>query len=167
MRFTCTKYAIIVIGLQVIGLLDGLQLSNATVSPALDLQLVVRFAIIQVMRFFYTKYAVVSSPVVSSLEGLQSSEGLPVVGLSDGLQSLKGCISPISTTAFGVLVVGLPVVGSLDGLQSFNSVSLHLQLSKGYALTALSVQLLIYELFTYQTMHDYLKNTFLLHRLSA
>ena len=92
-----TKYAIVVIGLQVIGLSDGLQSSKATVSPALNMQSSVRSTIIQRMRFLRTKYAVVGSPVVSLLNGLQSSDGPPVVGLSDGLQSFKGGISLIPT----------------------------------------------------------------------
>ena len=97
MRCSCTKYAIVVIGLKVIGLSDGLQSFKATISPALNMQLSVQFTIIQRMRFFRTKYAVVRSLVVSLLNGLQSSEGPPVVGLSDGLQSFKRGICPIPT----------------------------------------------------------------------
>ena len=74
MRFSCSEYAIV--GLLVAGLSDGLQSSKGCVLLALDMQLSVRFTIIQRMRFFCTGYAIV------------------VVGLSDGLQSSKGCVSP-------------------------------------------------------------------------
>ena len=94
------------------------------------------------MRFSYNKHAVVGFRVV----------GLPAVGLPDGLQPKSYLrvlrswrirqsliiqrmhLSYTNHAVFGLLDVGLPVFGLSDGLRLFNRcVSLHLQLSKGYA----------------------------------
>ena len=167
MRFSHTEYP--VVGLPVDSLWDGLQSSKGCVSPTLSMQLSVsrllaygtyrtvynypmdtfllhwvcscqfpgcwpigRSTIIQRMRFSCSEYAIV---------------GLPVVGLSDGLQSSKGCV-PLAldmqlSIRFTIIqrmrffcteytIVGPPVVGLSDGLQS----------SKGCVSSALSMQLL-------------------------
>ena len=87
------------------------------------MQLSVRSTIIQGMRFFCAEYAVV---------------GLPVIGLSDGLQSSNGCVFSCIEYA----VVSFPVVDLLNGLQS----------SKGCVSSALSMQLSLYQLLGYRTV---------------
>ena len=127
------------------------------------------------MRFSCTEYAVV---------------GLPAIGLSDSLQSFKGCVSQVA-------VVGLPVVSLLDGIESSKgSVSLELsmklsvsrslayqtvqgmcfsctedavvslsdgvQSSKGCVSPALSMQLSISRSLAYRMVHNHLRDAFLL-----
>ena len=85
----------------------------------------------QRMRFSFTEYAVV---------------GLPAVGLSDSLQSFKGCVSQAA-------IVGLPVVSLSDGVQS----------SKGCVSPALSMQLSISRSSAYWMVHNHLRDAVLLH----
>ena len=61
------------------------------------MQSLVWFIIIQRMRLFYTKYAVIGSSVITFMDGVQLFEGPLVIGLLDGLQLFKGCISLITT----------------------------------------------------------------------
>ena len=117
--------------------------------------------IIQGMCFSCTEYAVV---------------GLPVVGLSDGPQSSKGCVSPTLNMQLSIClllahrtvnnlprdaffyteytVIGLLVINLSDGLQS----------SKGIVYFALSMQLSVFLLLAYKTVYNHPGNAFLLHQ---
>ena len=130
MRFSSTVYA--VIDFLVVGLSDSLQSSKECVSPVLRMSLLVSGSlayrtVCNHLRDAFLEYCV---SVVSFL----------AVGLSDGLQSFKGCVSPVLTMPLSVSgslayrsvydhlrdafleycvsVVSFPVVGLLDGLQS-------------------------------------------------
>ena len=83
------------------------------------MQLLVRFTIIQRLRFLCTAYVIV---------------GLPVVGLSDGLQSFKECNYRV-------------------GFQSF----------KRCVSAALSMQLSVFWLLAYRTVYNHPKDAFLLN----
>ena len=138
MRFSYTKHAVFglrVVSLPVVGLPDGLQSSQGCVSPTLSMHLSVSRSLAYWTLYNHPRNAIV---VIS----------LQVIGLSDSLQSSRAGRSTIiqrmhfsytNHAIFSHFVVGLPVVGLSDALPLFNRcVSLHLQLSQRYALTALS-----------------------------
>ena len=80
MRFFCIEY--VIVGLLVVGLSDGLQSSKKCVFLALSMQMAVSWLlacwavyIIQEIRFFCSKYAIVGRPVAGLLDNLQLSKG--------------------------------------------------------------------------------------------
>ncbi len=83
-RFVCTEYAIV--GLPVVSLSDGLQLSKGCASPALNMQLSISRSLA-----YRTVY---NDPRDAFLLPEYAVVNIPVVGLSDSLQSSKGCVSP-------------------------------------------------------------------------
>ena len=141
----------------------GLQSSKGCVPSALDVQLSVRFTIIQRMRVFYSKHSVVSLPVIGLL--LQSFQGCVSPTLSMQLwvwfsiiQGMLFCCTEYAVMRFsytkhavvGFRVISLPVVGLPNDLQSF----------QGCVSPILSMQLTVSRSLAYWKLYNHPRNAY-------
>lgn len=155
MRFLYTKY--LIVGLLVIGLLDGLQLSKRCVSLILSMQIAVFWLlayqvvyIIQKTYFSCFEYVII---------------GCLVADLSDSLQLSKKCFFFVLNIQLLLLACWTVFNHPKDTDGSFLVVGLlnDLQLSKKYFFSILNMQMAVSQLLAYWMVYYYPKDIFFLY----